>query len=129
MFSPRPLPANCEFLRSAVFHNDRWALSHALGCLREFDPALRADGLARVDALVATGATERSAVITVAGQMAAEIEAAAKARLPVRSTDMDYHWQRGDAARAHATAEANCLWWLEIVAGELRGAPAMAEAA
>jgi hypothetical protein len=123
------LPKICEHLRSVVFRSDRSALTHALSCLRDFDPGLRAAGMARVDAMVAGGTSERGAVITVAEQAAEEIASAAKARPVVRTSDPGYHWQSGRASAALATAEANCLFWLGIVAYELGDVAQLSEAA
>lgn len=111
-------PSN-EYLRGWLFQSDRFALAHGLNCLRDFEPGLVAAGMARVDALIAAGAAERSAVATVAERMADEIEAASKARPALHTIDPGYHWQAGKAAAERATAEANAIHWLRTVAYEL----------
>lgn len=108
-----------EYLRGWLFQSDRFALAHGLNCLRAFEPSLVAEGMARVDALVAGGTNERAAVATVAERMADEIEAAAKSRPALRSIDPGYSWQAGNAAAERATAEANAVHWLRTVAYEL----------
>jgi hypothetical protein len=110
------LHPSCEYLRDWLFQTDRFALAHGLRCVSQ---DLIDAGMARVDALIAAGAAERGAVATVAEQMADEIEAAAKARTPLHTTDAGYHWQAGKEAAERSASEANAIRWLRTVAYEL----------
>jgi hypothetical protein len=111
-----PATATGDWTRGWLLKTDRGALAHGLRCI---SAGLVAEGFARVDALVAAGDSERCAVVKVAEQVADEIEATAKARAPLRTTDAGYHWQAGKAAAERATAEANAIHWLRTVAYEL----------